>query len=280
MIDIQSTSALRRAARKTLPSRRSRSCAACTSTGTPTHAPDAATSAEPRGSARARRSQRGNFAPPPISTRSSRRASSGPRARVTCSRAARLVGRATATPRSRAAARRRAHRRDAATAADEHRAARAARSWPTAGRKRRSTCWPTLQPPLAGSRAARRRRGARPSVVPARPARRRRARARRARGLARATAAAILANQRMIWDGFRQYPPPATPVADRRHASSTAGSRSRRSRRAARTDLRRSLLAWRQTYTDHPAPRACCSRSCWPRNARRRSPRRSRCCCR
>ena len=47
-----------------------------------------------------------------------------------------------------------------------------------------------------------------------------------------ADAASILANQRMIWDGFRATPP-ATPAA-RRPAipSSTAGSRSRRSPRA------------------------------------------------
>lgn len=64
--------------------------------------------------------------------------------------------------------------------------------------------------------------------------------------------ASILANQRLIWDGFRQYPPPATlaPTGDRivdgwlALAPLVASSS---------TDLRRSLLAWRQTYTDHPA---------------------------
>ena len=56
----------------------------------------------------------------------------------------------------------------------------------------------------------------------------------------------------MIWDGFRQYPPPATlaPTGDRivdgwlaLAPLATSGT----------TDLRRSLLAWRETYTDHPA---------------------------
>ena len=64
--------------------------------------------------------------------------------------------------------------------------------------------------------------------------------------------ASILANQRMIWDGFRQYPPPATtaPTGDRvvdgwlaLAPLATGGS----------ADLRRSLLSWRETYTDHPA---------------------------
>ena len=64
--------------------------------------------------------------------------------------------------------------------------------------------------------------------------------------------AAILANQRLIWEGFRQYPPPATlaPTGDRivdgwlaLAPLATGGS----------TDLRRSLLAWRETFTDHPA---------------------------
>jgi outer membrane PBP1 activator LpoA protein len=65
-------------------------------------------------------------------------------------------------------------------------------------------------------------------------------------------AAAILANQRMIWDGFRQYPAttPAAPTGDividgwlaLAPLATSAG-----------TDLRRSLLSWRQTYTTHPA---------------------------
>jgi outer membrane PBP1 activator LpoA protein len=65
-------------------------------------------------------------------------------------------------------------------------------------------------------------------------------------------AAAILANQRLIWDGFRQYPlqAPAAPTGDvivdgwlaLAPLATSAG-----------TDLRRSLLSWRQTYTTHPA---------------------------
>jgi uncharacterized protein len=65
-------------------------------------------------------------------------------------------------------------------------------------------------------------------------------------------AESILANQRMIWDGFRQQPSaaPAAPTGDAivdgwlalaPLASSTGA------------DLRRALLAWRQTYTTHPA---------------------------
>lgn len=65
-------------------------------------------------------------------------------------------------------------------------------------------------------------------------------------------AESILANQRMIWDGFRALPTPAPSpttgdvVVDGWLAlaplASTTGA-----------DLRRSLLAWRQTYTTHPA---------------------------
>ncbi len=64
-------------------------------------------------------------------------------------------------------------------------------------------------------------------------------------------AAAILANQRMIWDGFRQQPllsPAATGdvIIDGWLAlaplATTTGA-----------DLRRALLGWRQTYTTHPA---------------------------
>jgi outer membrane PBP1 activator LpoA protein len=56
----------------------------------------------------------------------------------------------------------------------------------------------------------------------------------------------------MIFDGFRQNPPPANlpPTGDRiidgwlaLAPLATAGT----------SDLRRSLLAWRETYTDHPA---------------------------
>jgi outer membrane PBP1 activator LpoA protein len=65
-------------------------------------------------------------------------------------------------------------------------------------------------------------------------------------------AASILANQRLIWNGFKQYPPPAAlpPTGDRivdgwlalAPLAATASG-----------DLRRSLLAWRQTYPEHPA---------------------------
>lgn len=65
-------------------------------------------------------------------------------------------------------------------------------------------------------------------------------------------AESILANQRTIWDGFRASPTPAPApttgdvVVDGWLAlaplTATAGA-----------DLRRSLLAWRQTYTTHPA---------------------------
>ncbi len=62
----------------------------------------------------------------------------------------------------------------------------------------------------------------------------------------------ILANQRMIWDGFRASPsaPPPAPTGDAvidgwlALAPLTASSGS---------ELRRSLLTWRQTYTTHPA---------------------------
>jgi len=67
-------------------------------------------------------------------------------------------------------------------------------------------------------------------------------------------AESILANQRMIWDGFRASPTPAPAPAPTTGdvvvdgwlalapLAGTSGA-----------DLRRSLLAWRQTYTTHPA---------------------------
>src|SRR5262245_46968515 len=65
-------------------------------------------------------------------------------------------------------------------------------------------------------------------------------------------AASIIANQRMIWDGFRASPspPPATQTGDAivdgwlalAPLTSTSGP-----------ELRRSLLGWRQTYPSHPA---------------------------
>jgi outer membrane PBP1 activator LpoA protein len=65
-------------------------------------------------------------------------------------------------------------------------------------------------------------------------------------------AESILANQRMIWDGFRASPSPASPAATGdaivdgwlalAPLTSSSGS-----------ELRRSLLGWRQTYPTHPA---------------------------
>lgn len=65
-------------------------------------------------------------------------------------------------------------------------------------------------------------------------------------------AASIIANQRMIWDGFRASPspPPAAQTGDAivdgwlalAPLTSSTGA-----------DLRRSLLGWRQTYPSHPA---------------------------
>jgi outer membrane PBP1 activator LpoA protein len=65
-------------------------------------------------------------------------------------------------------------------------------------------------------------------------------------------AASVLANQRLIWDGLRQTPNTAAlaPVGDKTVDGwlalaplvATSG-----------TELRRALLTWRQTYTDHPA---------------------------
>jgi len=66
------------------------------------------------------------------------------------------------------------------------------------------------------------------------------------------SSAAILANQRLIWDGLRDHPPatPPAPTGDRivdgwlaLAPIATSGS----------ADLRRALLRWRETYTDHPA---------------------------
>ena len=66
------------------------------------------------------------------------------------------------------------------------------------------------------------------------------------------SSAAILANQRLIWDGLREHPPatPPAPTGDRivdgwlaLAPIATSGT----------ADLRRSLLRWRETYTDHPA---------------------------
>ena len=64
--------------------------------------------------------------------------------------------------------------------------------------------------------------------------------------------ASILANQRLIWDGLRQHPPAATvaPTGDRIVDGWLALAPIATSNPA---DLRRSLLRWRETYTDHPA---------------------------
>jgi outer membrane PBP1 activator LpoA protein len=65
-------------------------------------------------------------------------------------------------------------------------------------------------------------------------------------------AAAVRANQRMIWDGFRQYPPPpqalttGDPIVDGWLALAPLSS-------VTGPELRRALLVWRQTYTSHPA---------------------------
>jgi hypothetical protein len=64
--------------------------------------------------------------------------------------------------------------------------------------------------------------------------------------------ASILANQRLIWDGLRQHPPatPVAPTGDRIVDGWLALAPIATSNPA---DLRRSLLRWRETYTDHPA---------------------------
>src|SRR5690606_8659337 len=62
----------------------------------------------------------------------------------------------------------------------------------------------------------------------------------------------VIANQRLIWDGFKQYPPPAAlapigdPIVDGWLALAPLVN-------APQSDLRRVLLTWRQTYTTHPA---------------------------
>jgi len=65
-------------------------------------------------------------------------------------------------------------------------------------------------------------------------------------------AEAIVANQRMIWDGFKQFPVSTAPaptgdaIIDGWLALAPLAT-------SANTDLRRALLTWRQTYTNHPA---------------------------
>ena len=65
-------------------------------------------------------------------------------------------------------------------------------------------------------------------------------------------AAAILENQRLIWDGFRQYPATA-PIAPTGDTVIDGWLALAPLATSAGADLRRSLLAWRQTYTTHPA---------------------------
>jgi outer membrane PBP1 activator LpoA protein len=65
-------------------------------------------------------------------------------------------------------------------------------------------------------------------------------------------AAAILANQRMIWDGFRQSSATA-PVAPTGDTVIDGWLALAPLAASAGTDLRRSLLSWRQTYQMHPA---------------------------
>ena len=65
-------------------------------------------------------------------------------------------------------------------------------------------------------------------------------------------AAAILANQRMIWDGLRAYPA-TTPIAPTGDTVVDGWLALAPLAASAGTDLRRSLLSWRQTYTTHPA---------------------------
>lgn len=67
-----------------------------------------------------------------------------------------------------------------------------------------------------------------------------------------ADAESILANQRMIWDGFRASPTPA-PAPTTGDAVVDGWLALAPLTDAAGAELRRSLLAWRQTYTTHPA---------------------------
>ncbi len=65
-------------------------------------------------------------------------------------------------------------------------------------------------------------------------------------------APAILANQRMIWDGFRQLPAGAT-MASTGDAVIDGWLALAPLTASTGPELRRSLLTWRQTYTTHPA---------------------------
>jgi outer membrane PBP1 activator LpoA protein len=65
-------------------------------------------------------------------------------------------------------------------------------------------------------------------------------------------AAAILANQRMIWDGFRALPT-AAPAASTGDDIVDGWLALAPLATSSDTELRRSLLTWRQTYPTHPA---------------------------
>jgi len=64
--------------------------------------------------------------------------------------------------------------------------------------------------------------------------------------------AAVLANQRLIWDGLRQYPP-ATPPPPTGDATVDGWLALAPLTANVGADLRRALLTWRQMYTTHPA---------------------------
>jgi outer membrane PBP1 activator LpoA protein len=66
-------------------------------------------------------------------------------------------------------------------------------------------------------------------------------------------APSILANQRMIWDGFQQLPATAAVPAPAGDAVIDGWLALAPLTTSSGPELRRSLLAWRQTYTTHPA---------------------------
>ena len=93
--------------------------------------------------------------------------------------------------------------------------------------------------------------------------------------------ASILANQRLIWDGFRRFPLTAPPAPTRRPDRRRVARRSRRSRAPATADLRRSLLALARDVHGSPRGRRAARRAPRPRNGPPAASRsRSRCCCR
>jgi uncharacterized protein len=65
-------------------------------------------------------------------------------------------------------------------------------------------------------------------------------------------AAAVLANQHLIWDGFKQYPPTSVP-APTGDATVDGWLALAPLATVAASDLRREFLTWRQTFTNHPA---------------------------